>query len=62
MRGVIVSERVSVRSGFSEQSTELFVLHAGTVVRIERKADHHTLIQFSSDKIGWVPVDEIEPI
>ena len=52
--GVILSEQVSVRSGLSEGSTELFVLHAGTKIRIERETQTHYRIYFSEDKIGWL--------
>lgn len=51
---VIIPAQVSVRSGLSEASTELFVLHAGTKVRIDKKENNFFKIAFSKDKIGWV--------
>jgi tetratricopeptide (TPR) repeat protein len=51
---VILPEKVSVRSGFSEQSTELFVLHAGTKVHIQKQRGDFLRISYSKDKIGWI--------
>lgn len=51
---VILPEAVAVRSGFSDTATQLFLLHAGTKVRIERESDTHLLIRYTNDKIGWV--------
>jgi len=51
---VIVQDQSSVRSGFSEDSTELFVLHAGTRVKVERSNDQYFRIFFSPGKIGWI--------
>lgn len=52
--GIILSEKVSVRSGFTENATELFVLHSGTKVKIERQNQDYFRIYFSEDKIGWL--------
>ena len=51
---VILPEQVAVRSGFSDTATQLFVLHAGTKVRVERQSNTHLLIRYTADKIGWV--------
>ncbi|MBW2099993.1 MAG: hypothetical protein JRG68_04390 [Deltaproteobacteria bacterium] len=51
---VILSDEVSVRSGLSEQATELFVLHAGTKVKIEKEKKEFVRIYFSDGKIGWI--------
>ena len=55
---VILTEEAAVRSGFTDTATQLFVLHAGTRVRIEREADTHLLIRYTEDKIGWVKKSE----
>jgi len=57
--GVILPEAVSVRSGYSGATTELFTLHAGTTVRIERKADGFCRIRFAEGKIGWLRQSDI---
>jgi tetratricopeptide (TPR) repeat protein len=53
-QGIILPERVSIRSGWEQTSTELFVLHAGAKVQVVKSATDHLLIRFSKDKIGWV--------
>jgi tetratricopeptide (TPR) repeat protein len=52
--GIILPERISIRSGWEQTSTELFVLHAGAKVQVVKSATDHLLIRFSKDKIGWV--------
>jgi tetratricopeptide (TPR) repeat protein len=53
-QAIILDQSVSVRSGFADNSTELFVLHAGTRVAVEDKRDEFLKICFSADKIGWI--------
>ena len=60
--GIILSDEVSVRSGLSDDSTELFVLHAGTKIKVERETQNHYRIYFSEDKIGWLKKSEAAPI
>jgi tetratricopeptide (TPR) repeat protein len=55
---VILSEQAAVRSGFTDAATQLFVLHAGTKVRLTRETDTHLLIRYTEDKIGWVKRSE----
>lgn len=55
---VILPEQVSVRSGFTETATQLFVLHAGTRVRVERESGTHLMVRYTEDKIGWVKKSE----
>ncbi|MGD9976175.1 MAG: tetratricopeptide repeat protein [Desulfatirhabdiaceae bacterium] len=52
--GVILPDTVSIRSGLTDDATELFVLHTGAKVKIDREKDHHIRIRFSEDKIGWI--------
>lgn len=54
-RAVILDKAVSVRSGFSEGTTELFVLHEGTLVAVKKRSIGYLKIQYAGDKIGWVP-------
>ncbi len=53
-QAIILKQKVSVRSGFADNATELFVLHAGTRVAVEDKRDEFLKICFSTDKIGWI--------
>jgi tetratricopeptide (TPR) repeat protein len=52
---VILPAAVSVHSGFSPESTTLFVLHEGTRVAVEKQRENFLKIRFSKDKIGWIP-------
>ena len=52
---VILVDEAPVRSGLSDQATELFVLHAGTRVRVEREMNGFYRIHFTEGKIGWLP-------
>ncbi len=51
---VILSEEVPVRSGLSDDATELFRLHAGSKIQIEREKQGYYRIVFTEDKIGWI--------
>ena len=59
---VILSGEASVRSGLSTEATTLFVLHAGTRVRVEENRNGYLKIIFSRDKIGWVSTGDAEII
>ena len=52
---IVLPEKISVRSGLEETSTELFVLHAGAKVKLVKNLDNHAQIRFSAEKIGWIP-------
>jgi len=51
---IILPTEAAVRSGFTDSATQLFVLHAGTKVRVERMSGEYLLIRYTEDKIGWV--------
>jgi len=51
---VILPAEVAVRSGFSDSATQLFLLHAGTRVRVERASGTYLMVRYTADKIGWV--------
>jgi tetratricopeptide (TPR) repeat protein len=53
-QAVILVDAAPVRSGYSDEATELFILHAGTKVRVERAEKAFLRISFSKDKVGWV--------
>jgi tetratricopeptide (TPR) repeat protein len=56
---IVLPEQVSVRAGLEESDTELFILHAGARVRVEKELKEHCRIRFSADKMGWVPKDRV---
>jgi len=53
-KAVILETEVSVRSGLGENTTELFTLHAGSRVRIQKTRGSYYQIRFSRDKLGWI--------
>jgi tetratricopeptide (TPR) repeat protein len=55
---VVLPPEISVRSGLSENSTELFVLHAGTRITVEREKNGYYRIYFAEEKIGWIPKEQ----
>ena len=56
---VILPDKIAVRSGLTEDSTELFGLHAGTTVKIEKENKDFYRIYFSEGKIGWLKKSEV---
>ena len=59
---IILPSQVPVRSGLTDDSTELFVLHAGTKVKIEKEHKDFFRIYFSEGKIGWIRNDQLSVI
>ena len=53
-KAIILPSKVSIRSGLNNDATELFVLHAGTKIRVEEELSNFVKIYFSDGKIGWV--------
>ncbi|MBL7181351.1 MAG: SH3 domain-containing protein [Pseudomonadota bacterium] len=58
-QAIILLDKVSVRSGLAEDSTELFLLHAGTKVKIDKENKDFYRIYFSDGKIGWLKKSEV---
>jgi uncharacterized protein YgiM (DUF1202 family) len=61
-KAIVLTETISVRSGLTDDSTELFVLHEGTKVGVDDELRGYVKIHFSDDKIGWVKKKDIEII
>lgn len=61
-KAVVISDTVSVRSGLSQDATELFLLHEGTRVNVDEELRGYAKIKFSDDKIGWVEKKDLEMI
>lgn len=58
-RGVIVNREVSVLSGPDTKETELFKLHAGTIIEAERTEGDWTLIRLNDEKRGWIQMNKL---
>lgn len=56
---IILPDEVIVRSGLAEGSTELFRLHAGSLVLLDRRQGEYARITFSKDMIGWIPIESV---
>ena len=61
-QAVVVSQEAVVRSGLSDDATELFRLHDGTKVSVREELRGYVKIRFSDDKVGWVDKKNIEII
>ncbi len=61
-RGVILAEKVGVRSGPKEDYLLQFSLHEGTVVRVVEEREFWYEIDLSKDLRGWLPKDSVEVI
>ena len=53
-RAVVLAPAAAVRSGLTDNATELFTLHAGSTVRVEEQRPGYARIRFGKDKIGWI--------
>lgn len=59
---IILSPTVYVKNSPDEKSTDLFILHQGTKVKILDKVDTWNKIKIEDGNIGWIPVSTIEII
>ncbi len=62
VEAVILADTVQVQASPSEESTELFILHAGTKVRIDQDRVDWVEIVLLDGKVGWVKKDILEVI
>jgi len=60
--GVILASTITVYAEPAEDTTELFVLHEGTRVKIERSSSGWLEIRLSDGKTGWLVSDILEVI
>ena len=59
---VIIKDKTFVRSGLSDNSTQLFMLHSGTKVKVQKTKEKYFKIFFSKGKIGWLKQEYAEII
>jgi hypothetical protein len=60
--GVVVTAEVGVRAGPRDSETIQFALHAGTFVRVGRRAGEWTEVALTPQMRGWVPRDSVFPL
>jgi len=62
-RGVILATEAAVQSAPSEDaSLQLFTVHEGTLVSIDRRAEGWLEVVLEDGKVGWIRSDALEPI
>ncbi len=60
---VIMAEETEVQSAPSDDSAlQIFAVHEGTKVRIDRRSDEWIEIVLEDGKVGWIRADQLEPI
>ena len=59
---VIMAEETAVQSAPSDSALQIFAVHEGTKVRIDRRSDAWIEIVLEDGKVGWVRADQLEPI
>ena len=60
---VIMAEEAEVQSAPSDDSTlQIFAVHEGTKVRIDRRSEAWVEVVLEDGKVGWVRADQLEPI
>ena len=60
--GIILTSRIEVRSAPDEESTELFVLHEGSKVRLIEERGAWINIALPNGNKGWMPSHQVEGI
>lgn len=61
-QAVVMSSSAAVKSSPDRSSTDLFILHEGTVVRIGNRLDNWCEITIADGKKGWIDASKIEII
>ncbi len=59
-RGVVIAEAAAVRAGPQDSSRELFELHDGAEVAIEKNASGWLRIALADGKRGWVKAEHVQ--
>ena len=54
--GVVIANKVSVKSGLDSSNTTLFELHEGAFVKITEERNNWVEIRLNQKQKGWVPV------
>ena len=57
--GVIIVNKVSVKSGLDSSNATLFELHEGAVVKITEKRGNWFEIRLNEKQKGWVPISTL---
>ena len=59
--GVVIGNKVSVKSGLDSSNATLFELHEGALVKITEERKNWFEIRLNEKQKGWVPMDTLGP-
>jgi uncharacterized protein YgiM (DUF1202 family) len=59
---IITAPNTYVKSGPSDQGTDLFILHEGTKVRVLDIFERWQKVRLPDGKMGWMPFDDAQVI
>ncbi len=59
---IVFAPTVTVKSSPDKTSTDLFILHEGTKIKITDEQDNWREIKLSDGKVGWLPVETMKVI
>ena len=62
MEGIIFAPTITVKSSPDEKSTDLFVVHEGTKVRLIDNINGWYEIRIANGSVGWLPLTSLERI
>ncbi len=62
VEGIVLADRIDVRSGPGEDHTSLFAIHEGIKVRVRGEQGKWTWISLDSGLNGWIPNTSFDPI
>ena len=60
--GIVMADRVDVRSGPGEENTVLFTVHEGTRMELRHSLEAWTQVSLPNGLSGWVPKSAVEKV
>ena len=60
--GIVMADRVDVRSGPGEENTVLFTVHEGTRMELRHSVEAWTQVSLPNGLSGWVPAGSVEKV
>ena len=60
--GIVMADRVDVRSGPGEENTVLFTVHEGTRMELRHSLEAWTQVSLPNGLSGWIPASAVEKV